>query len=80
MKNILLLIITLFSCTPKNECVPQNTRCLGNQSQICNLDKSWQLITDCNKTNIKTVCQYIDEQNEDGHVTGYTCVKNDGGK
>lgn len=66
------------SCRPPDGCVPRATRCLANHSQICDADRYWRELSDCDRVSVQSgasfACQYVDEETEEGRVTGHTCM------
>ncbi len=66
------------SCRPPDGCVPRATRCLGNRSQICDADRYWRQLADCDRVSMQSgapfACRHVDEQTEDGRVNGHTCM------
>lgn len=65
-------------CGPLHPCDPGSTRCSGSAAEICNARGSYDLLADCDEVSALSgepfVCAPVDETNEDGRVTGHTCV------
>lgn len=66
------------ACRPPDGCVPRSTRCLANHSQICDADRYWRELSDCDRVSVQSgasfACRYVDEQTEDGRIAGHTCM------
>jgi len=75
-----LLVAAAFStsCRPPDGCVPRATRCLLNRSQMCDADRYWHDLADCDRVSVQSgapfVCRHVDEETEDGRITGHTCM------
>lgn len=72
------------SCRPPDGCIPRATRCIENQSQICDADRYWRELANCDRVSIQSgkpfTCRYVDENTpEDGRITGHICVPSDAG-
>ena len=72
------------SCRPPDGCVPRSTRCLINRSQICDADRYWRELSDCDRVSAQSgapfACRHVDEETEEGRVVGHTCMPaNDAG-
>ena len=65
-------------CRPIDGCALGATRCSGNVAQICDADGSYHELADCDLvtelSGAPFVCAFVDEETEDGRVTGHTCV------
>lgn len=73
-------------CRPPDGCARTETRCVGNIAQICDANGYWTILTDCNLVSRQSlqpfVCAFVDEETEEGRVTGHTCLpasEHDGG-
>lgn len=43
----LVLAAVFSSGCPTDSCTPNETRCLGNQAEICGSDQNWRMFMDC---------------------------------
>lgn len=68
-------------CRPIDGCVRGATRCTGNTAEICDADGSYHELADCDYVSERSgapfVCAFVDEETEDGRITGHTCVPSD---
>lgn len=76
---LLALVASVASaCRPPDGCLPRATRCLQNRSQICDADRYWRELADCNRVGVQSgapfACRFVDENSEDGRVVGHTCM------
>jgi hypothetical protein len=77
---LVVLVATGFStsCRPPDGCVPRATRCLANRTQICDADRYWRELSDCDRVSFQSgapfVCKFVDEETEEGRVSGHTCM------
>jgi hypothetical protein len=80
MKQTILLALSCgaLSCGPHDNCEPQSTRCSGNTAQVCDADRDFQDIADCDAVSKRSgtpfVCGAIDEVVDGEHVKGHTCL------
>jgi hypothetical protein len=65
-------------CRPIDGCVRGATRCSSNTAEICDADGSYHELVDCDDVSERSgapfVCAFVDEETEDGHIIGHTCV------
>ena len=65
-------------CRPIDGCLRGATRCSGNTAKICDADGIYHELADCDDVSERSgapfVCAFVDEETEDGHITGHTCV------
>jgi len=65
---ILVFMIVIVGCHDK--CTPNTTRCSGNTAQVCNTNKDWEEMSDCDEASEGTPfvfeCQWSEE--DDQHV------------
>jgi hypothetical protein len=50
IRNVLCMLLAIFvigSCTTSDNCVSGESRCDGNDPQICNASKKWESIGNC---------------------------------
>ena len=70
--------LLLAHCRPMDGCEPKVTRCIANVIDVCNADRDYQPLADCDAVSQRTgerfVCAFLDEVTPDGPVRGYACV------
>lgn len=77
--GVLVLLGGCFAhCRPPDGCARTETRCVGNVAQICDANAYWTVLADCDRVSAQSrerfVCEFVDEETEEGRVTGHTCM------
>lgn len=74
MKTLLMLIpvFALCACGPEEKCQVNQTRCSGDEVQVCESDEHWATFMDCNEVSAFSGGPWTCVPLEDG--SGHTCV------
>jgi hypothetical protein len=74
MSKLLLLIpvFALCACGPEKKCLVNETRCSGEEVQVCESDERWATFMDCNEVSAFSGGQWTCLPLEDG--SGHTCL------
>ena len=84
MFSLLIFIALLVGCTPDEDgCAPKSTRCNGQVVELCDGEKRWTLLINCNELTSQIgdggawACKPLERPTEFG---GHTCLPaGDGG-
>lgn len=73
-----VLASALSRCQSPDGCTPLTTRCKGNTAEICDANRYWVEVTDCDQVSRQSdepfVCAWAEEDPELEDPAGYACV------
>jgi hypothetical protein len=75
MRWLLLAVLVAPACRIPDGCVPRDTRCLHNRSQVCDADRRWNDLLDCDRVSAQSGAPFTCGPVSEADVVGHTCVK-----
>jgi len=69
-----LVVLCMPACRVPDGCVPRDTRCLDNRSQVCDADRRWHQLLDCAQVSAQSSAVFVCQPVNEVGVVGHTCM------